>query len=562
MNRIYINKLNRNFKLELCRVNRDVVGVIPTEYLISVKRSMLEIDALEISIDKYIYQHGIKIINPLWDNMKEERLICFNSNEYFVLKTNNYSSDEDIKSFMAYSLEYKLSKIDVKFEDIAIQLITSDIESNVYSLNDLLYEDTGWTFGHIDDNILYNIDSDGNKTEKLRWQESVNKKWYDYIKNDICEGFGCIAHYDTLNKRINLYDINTFGENIELYLSMDNYIKDLERNGSSEDIITRLYLVGQEEMDIIGATVTGYPYVENYSYFMDNDEMSSELLNALNKYYEMVAIREPVWKSFTDEVLNNTEILYRKKTELYNIYAEIRAKKSIKESYDANKDAVNSAIVAAEITKLIDTQTILEVEIKGLEDDIFNLNQSIIDINILCKRETATDENGILIFNETTLSELKEFIYCDTYTNDSFLDVKDLIEAGKRELSISCYPETKYGLELKPFITRVNNNGFNKHWQGDLGLGDIIILYDKDIEKEVFLYVNSYTQYPNSKDDENELDIDISNKKLLDSNIRVIGDRLKESELATKMIGRKVHLLNKQKYNRINLTKDQIGGSI
>ena len=39
----------------------------------------------------------------------------------------------------------------------------------------------------------------------------------------------------------------------------------------------------------------------------------------------------------------------------------------------------------------------------------------------------ATDENGNLLFTEDTLNELKEFVYCETYSNDSFLDVKDLI---------------------------------------------------------------------------------------------------------------------------------------
>lgn len=562
MDRIYINKLNRDFNLELCKVNRDVIGVIPEKSLNSIKRSILDIDSLDISIKKYIHQHGKRIMNPLWYTMKEERLVCLNSNEYFVLKTNSFGSSENTKSFIAYSLEYKLSKIDVKFEDIAIMLISSDESNDIYSLNDLLKKDTGWTLGHIDDSVLYNISSDGTKTEKLRWQESVNKRWYDYIKTDICEAFGCIAHYDTLNKKINLYDIKSYGENIELYLSQDNYIKDLERVGSSEDIVTRLYLVGREEMDIVGATVTGYPYIENYSYFMDNDEMSEDLLNQLNKYYDMIAIRETTWRELINTKLERTELLYKKKTELNTIYSEINAKKSVKESYDANKDDINSAIIAAQITKLIDDKVILEVEVRNLENEIISLNLSINNINTLCKRETATDENGYLIFNENTLNELLEFVYCDTYTNDAFDDVNDLIETGIRELGFKCCPKTSYKLDLEPFVTRVKSNGFNKHWKGDLGLGDIIILYDEDESKEVLLYVNSYTQYPNSKDDENELDIEISNMKLSDSNIRAIGDKLKEGNLSMKMLGRKVHLLNKQKYNRINLTKEQIGGTI
>ena len=303
-------------------------------------------------------------------------------------------------------------------------------------------------------------------------------------------------------------------------------------------------------MDIINETVTGYPYIEDYSYFKDNGEMSEELSNHLDKYYEMIEIRTPIWQNLVKEKQDKMTILTRKKTDLYVIYGEISSLKAIKDAYRDNKDTVNEAITAAEITKKIDEQTVLEVEIKRLEEDINNLTDSILNINILCKRETSTDENGQLIFTEETLDELKEFIYCDTYTNDSFLDVKDLIKAGERELSIKCYPETSYEIDVKNFINRIIGNGFNQHWKGDLGLGDVVILYDEDLDKEVFLYVTDYVQNPNKEDG---LNITLSNKKYKDKDIRTIADKLKEGSLAMRTIQRKSYLMNEQKYNRINL---------
>lgn len=366
----------------------------------------------------------------------------------------------------------------------------------------------------------------------------------------LCESYNCIATYDTDKKEINLYDINTVAENIQLYLSNDNYIKRLSRTESSENIVTRLTLVGSDEMDIINETVTGYPYLEDYSYFKNNGEMSDELVNHLDKYYEMVAIRTVIWKELVKEKQDKITILTRKKTDLYVVYGEITSLKGIKDAYKESGDTTNEAITAAEISKKIDEQTILEVEIKHLEEDINNLADSILEINILCKRETATDENGQLIFTEDTLEELKEFVYCDTYTNDSFLDVKDLIKAGERELSLKCYPETSYDIDVKNFINRVMDNGFNHHWKGDLGLGDIVILYDEDLDKEVFLYVTDYIQSPNEEDG---LKITLSNKKYKDKDLRTIADKLKEGSLAMRTIQRKSYLMNEQKYKRINM---------
>ena len=275
----------------------------------------------------------------------------------------------------------------------------------------------------------------------------------------------------------------------------------------------------------------------------------------------MVAIRQPVWEELVNLKNQKLEIANIKKNELYAVYEEIRALKSIKESYVLNGDTKNEALVMAQITEKIDTQTILEIEIKNLEEEINQIQDSINNINLLCKRETATDENGSLIFSTKTLEELKEFIYCETYANDSFLDVKDLIKAGDRELRLKCFPDISYTLDVKNFMSRIMKEKFRLQWQGDIGLGDIVILYDEDLDKEVFLYLTDYTQMPN-KDENNSLKITVSNHKYKDKNIRTIADKLKEGSIAMRNLKMKSYVFNNVKYNRINIDKNQVGGNI
>ena len=561
MNRIFVDKLNRDFKLELCKVNKEVVCSIPKSCLNSLTRSLTEIDTMELVIDKhYIDKNGKIQLSPVWEQVKEERLICLNNSEYFVIKVNSYKSSEDQLNITAQSLEYKLSKIDISVEDVAFYLMDKDEENYIYSLNDYMYAETGWKFGHIDDSVRYDINN-GVKTKKLRTFSSIDKRWYDFLTEDIYEAFNCLVVFDTYNKIVLLYDANSVGENVQIYLSHDNYIRSLERTSSTEDLVTRMYLVGNEEMDIISSVVTGYPYIENYSYFIDNNEMSNELTYALKKYNDMVATRQPIWEGLVKTKSTKLESSIVKKNELYVIYEEIRALKSIKESYVLNNDTKNEVLVMAQITEKIDKQILLEIEIKKLEDEIAQLQDSINNINELCKREYATDEKGNLIFNTKTLDELKEFIYCETYSNDSFLDVKDLIQAGERELSLSCYPSINYTLDIKNFMSRIIKEKFRLQWQGDIGLGDIVILYDKDLDEEVFLFLTDYTQRPN-EEDESGLDITLSNKKYQDKNIRTIADKLKEGSLAMRNFKKKSYVFNNVKYNRININKDQIGGNI
>ena len=48
MNRIYINKINRDFNLELCKVNKSVLCDIPLTALESISRSINDIDFISV----------------------------------------------------------------------------------------------------------------------------------------------------------------------------------------------------------------------------------------------------------------------------------------------------------------------------------------------------------------------------------------------------------------------------------------------------------------------------------------------------------------------------------
>lgn len=561
INSINIKKLNNNFNITLCKVNRDVIGYIPVEWMDSISRSINDIDEVEFTIPSHIMDRLTfkRIKNPLYDMVKDERLICLNDEEYFVIKEDEYSFSTNQKTIKAYSLEYKLSKIDIKVEDVGFYLIGSEEDNDIYSLNDYMKQETGWSIGYVDDSIRYYTDSEGIQHETLRWQESVNKRWYDFLTQDIAEGFGCVCVFDTKNKLVNLYDVKTIGEEIQIYLSNDNYIKDLKRTYSSSDIVTRLFLEGSEEMDIIGATVTGYPYIENFSYFIENEEMSKELMNALDIYSKRVAEHNITWKQLVSEKTSKSTILRDKQYTLYGIYEEIRALNSMVKVYESKNDEENKAICISKITELNDKKVILENEIKTLEDEIIALQSSINEINILCKKETATDYDGYLIFNEILLNELKEFVYCDTYSNDSFLNVEDLIEAGERELSLKCKPTENYNLGIVDFTKRIIDNKFRKHWNGTLSLGNIIILYDEELDKEIMLFFTGYTLRPN---DNEGLELTISNKKIREDNTRTIADYLQDAKRSYQMVNSKMYLLNKQKYNRMNLERGIDYGNI
>ena len=556
MNIINLKQIKKDYTVTLHKVNRDILAEIPGQCLVSLKRSIDSIDELCIEVsDKILDKKDYSLKNnPIYDLLKKERLLCLDNSEYFVIKDieTSIENKREIKNITAYSLETKLCKIDIVMEDVGIYLTSEDIDLGIINLDEYMYQETGWKFGYIDDKVKYDINPDGTKTYKLRWQESINISWHDFLTKNIQESFECIVMFDTFSKKVNLYHIDNFGDNLQLVLSFDNYIKTLVKEESTGDIVTRMNLVGNEEMDIVGATPTGYSYLEDYSYFINNGEMSDELTYAILKYQNMIAVRRKTWNDLISLKQEKQSKLIQLKTELFEVYETIKAYQSVKDRYNALKDTVNEAITIAEITKLNDTRVILEVNVGEVETDIDNLELEIHRINILCKRETATDEHGNLIFNDKLLDELKDFVYYDTYTNDSFLKVEDLISAGERELSFKCIPTYSYKIDVANFLKRVYMHPDRQAWRGQIGLGDIISIYNNSTGKEDLIYFVGYTQDIKS----DNLSIELSNKKLKNNNFRNIADLLGTAKRSMETISSKRYLWNKQKYNRINLEQE------
>lgn len=394
-------------------------------------------------------------------------------------------------------------------------------------------------------------------TPKIRHIESVNKKWLDFLEKDVCSSFDCCIDYDTINKIVILYDEIELENHIGLYLSKDNYIKSLEKEYNTDKLVTRMVIEGNENIDIISATCTGEKYIENFSYFMEINEMSLDLKNALTKYYKMVKKREPTWKLYADEIVNRenqknilgkdfihaekTLYMLNDKLEIYNVPPK------------EDKELIGK--LAKEITKQRDERDRIKSAIEKLEEDIRNLTKSRDNIVELCKKPTATDDDGKLIFTTALLDELKEYIYTETYKNDSFLTeyVEDLIVLSKKKLLDKSYPTRKWNIDVANFLDRIKTP-YGVSWNGDLSLGDLVVLYDRETDSEEFTFLNEYKHMVR----DNKLKITLSNKKTEKEDGLIISDYLTNAKNALRDIDSNRYLNVLLKYNRMNVPKEFI----
>lgn len=551
MNDVIIKELKPIQEIVLTKLNGDVIAEIPIFYLTEESRNIDEVDTITFTIPlRYRDNFSKKMVNYyVYDEVIAERLICVDG-EYFVIKEINENQSNHTKEITAYGLEKKLEKNTIALSDCGLMLKDKDEETYTYSFDEYLYQQTGWRLGHIDDSVRY-MD---NGEPKLRMQEETNTSFYSFITETIAEQFCCVPIFDRKNKLINLYDIDGFGNDLKLVLNKDNYLKSLEKTFNSSDIVTRLILEGNEEECIVEeANPTGLNYIENYSYFIENEDMSKELIRALKLFEVLTPKRMEKWKEYVSlkaqknselSTLDSSEnILMTKCNQLQNIidgYTDMETEEEyyllddIKSELDVSNLELQS--VSSQIYKI-------EKELKELDIKINRLNK-------LCRRETSEDEAGNLLFNEKLLSELKDYIYYDTYSDDSFVDANELIKTGKHILESKCKPTVEFSIDSVNFVNRLLGDKSRLSPEIQLGLGDVISTYDKERNKEDLVFFTGWTM--NYKD--NKLDLTFSNKKTNKEDTRVIADLLKKSKETKKIVSVNKWLWNKQKYNKVNST--------
>lgn len=567
MSDIRIKNVKSQYTLILRKMSGIKVGFIPYNIITNLSRGIKTVSELDFTVSKYIGADNT--YNPLYDELQIGRYIDLDQEETFVIYDVS-TSNNNIKTVKAYGKEKKLSKNKIELSDITLTLKNpyEDIK-DCYSLDELLYEDTGWHIDYVSDTVLYNSDAtimdvlNGNNvnlmtTEKLRYQESIATNWYDYINNDIAEQFECYPIFDSYNKKVHLYSDEELGENTSLLLSYDNYLKSHEVSTSIEDITTRLTLRGNDDLTILEENPTGETYIEDFTYFMEQEEMTPELIRALELYNERVKVLTQRWYNLREQKAQKEETLQNKKVRLTQIYKKIQALKSV---ISSSADEEFNAQKTEEIADLTDEQIPLEAEIETLTAEIKDLDTEILEVNMSCKKRYATtdDTNNTFIFTEALLNELKEFVFHDDYSNDCITDALTLYRLGLYQIKRMGVPTKTWSIDTVNFVNSLIDNEFRQQWKGELALGDKIVIQDDEGIVDIAYFIG-YSQ--SFKNGEESIQLELSNMKENNNFSLTIGERLTVAQEAYKMVKTNQSAVNALKRNRIGLNYDKINKEV
>lgn len=438
----------------------------------------------------------------------------------------------------------QIEGLDVTYKDANIFNKTIEISIRIVSetgegLLNLLEQETSWKIGYIDADVREDR-SLGQNHRKYRTFDISNQSWLDILYKTIPELFNCIVRIDSLNQTINIYDIDKFSENKGLYISKENYLKNIKKDLKNDDVITRLRVYGKDNLGISSVNPTGEEFIEDFSYYRNSKYMDADLLQALNNYDNLKATKGSQFNSYLQQITNLTD----EKTVLENELVDLQMQKLQKEderdmaiqhtsyhiNYDTDIDNIdidfsdihgtNLSTYNAEIARIQALINSKENEIKNIEDDI-----NIILANIETLRNELDKKNN---FTTEQLKVLNDFVREGSWENSNYSDVYELFTAGKQALSKLSKPSVEFSIGIIDFLNVVEC----QHDWDKLNIGDIINIYYDDFD----LYVEAKIVKISHDIDNNNIEITVSNNNELDDDAKYISDLIKNSTEANSTI--------------------------
>ena len=423
------------------------------------------------------------------------------------------------KSITGNSLECKLC--DKRLVDFQVNCNDLDIEDYVFTpfcnptdpehslLHKILNVSPIWTVGHVDQS-LWDIQ---------RTFDESDTDVYSFLTGTVSEAFNCLFTFDTFNCTVNAYDLDKYGRNTDIFVSMDNLAQNMTEIVDENSIFTCYRVTGGDDIQIAEVNPNGTNKIYNFEYYlpMMPVELQTKVKQYDTKYQELKPKYEDIVKRLGDQIyviqelntkypdslastdwtqygLNGLET-YKKSYETQNqlfCAQGMNNPQSINYNlYTQNLENLNA--VTAEYNKRLSEINDATVVYQNIYDELRAL-QSELDMNVW--------------FTEDEWKILDSYVIEQTYSNDNFGAVdntteaelfsmeKELYDKAWEDLSKKCRPQYQYSSTLSNILTIPEFKEFVPYFE----LGNFIQMetdYDTIVRLRLISFTVDYTNTQN-----------------------------------------------------------------
>lgn len=500
-------EIDKNLKYEyiltLCKPNQEPIQELENIYGLKYEAKFPTTDQITFQIPYYIINKGIKEKNKLWDLVKGDYLIhcqrkyhktIIDQKYFLIIKPKESDTDREIKEIIAYSLEHELNKkIIMSYNLVSRKLysITNEIDENGFQIGILNYISTltSWGVGDIDAELL----------TKYRGFNVTEKTILGFLIDDVQKSFGCVFIFDTVNKKIHAKKIENIGQDKGFYISKDNYIKTINKEINYDEIVTRLYVYGRDNLSINEINPTGTSFIEDFSFYKNIEYMSQDLINALNAYNNLLDTKTDEFNSLLSNLNTLDSQVINKRNELFQLETEL----------SIIQDNIDVAIKNGDsLIELNNQKEGKEAEISSKMSEIETIESQMDNIysDIMSLRELIKKENNFTI---NQLVELDFYVREKIWRDNNYITVEDLWNEALNVFSKINQPPLTFEIDSVDFTQVVE---CQRDWKKFI-LGDIVNIEHSKFNFYVQVRLVGYTH-----------DVDGYNLKLLFSNRDSIDD--------------------------------------
>lgn len=450
-----------------------------------------------------------------YDDFQEDRLIMIQGISWYKIHVETNIENTGIsKSITANSLECTLcNKRLIDFECNTGEILYDDYVKTIFYdptnpkgslLHRVLNVAPSWSVGHVDATLA----------NKQRSFDEDDIDIYSFLTGDVSEAFNCLFVFDTFNMTINAYDLDDYGEDINIYISMDNLAQSMTESIDENSIITCYRVNGGDGIYINEVNPNSTNKIYNFEYYLP--EMEESIQNKVKLYNEKYQSLKPQYEEIMKHLGDQIGVIQELETRLPDSL----------DSKDWTKYGLDFLDSKVKSFKNIDEVYCAQ----GMnKPDSFNYNlyqQNLEDLNNVTaeynKRksevDSATEVYNFIIaernavqsqldmdkwFTKDEWKTLDSYVVEETYSNDNYITTdnttdterfdieRQLFDVAWKDLSKKCRPQYQYSSTLSNVLTIPQFKGFLKYFQ----LGNFIRMatdYDTVIKLRLISFTVDY----------------------------------------------------------------------
>ncbi|MBU5669663.1 hypothetical protein KQI68_07390 [Peptoniphilus sp. MSJ-1] len=460
---------NKKIRLHLCKPDRKPFMEIHNIKELRRKISIVGVDEISFSIPLYRPDFkGKRVRNELFDKVVGDYYIYLNdgkddeNGQYFIIQSpeeKKSSSGEAYKYVTAYSAEYVFSTKKVGDFDRESRLLYDpnyQKDKDGYDMGFLNYVEsrTSWRVEYVDPKVQV----------KYRELKFSNTSFLDAFK--VCQDkYNCLFQYNTAKETIRVVNAssesNVLGGNKGIVISDNNFISSITKKINTDDIVTRLFMYGDDTISFQNHNILGLSYVEDISFYKDFNYLSDSLTKALNKYEKAVEELTPNFKTIVknlDNISNESARLLTQRVEKQNEVDKLK--------HLVDQNISNIAINVERYNSIESINEDLRRKISDSQNKQHQAEKQVVDLSnrFNSKLKELEAENDKLMelrkkldktkfFSTDDLREYEKYIKEGIVQDSSFkrTDEANLYEYAKDELNRLCYPSISFDIDLDDF---------------------------------------------------------------------------------------------------------------